>query len=195
MVGRHHQQNGHEFEQTLWNSKGQGGLVCCSPWGHRFGLNLVTEQQVGYQMLQTQKNNLRCHKLYNNPSVVFDFVNTKGFLISSLSSTWRPIFNGCEHLLFFTEIMRTKSLLLPNFHFERNKLRFHPDVSVLPWCVVAKNLPADVGDIEDAVHPWVRKVPWRRKWQWAPVSLPGKSHGQRSLVDYSWWDLQTWLSD
>ena len=124
MVGRHHQQNGHEFEQTLRTSEGQGGLVCCSPWGHRVGLSLVTEQQVGYQMLQTQKNNLRCHKLYNNPSVVFDFVNRKGFLISSLSSTWRPNFNGCEHLLFFTEIIRTKSLLLPNFHFERNKLRF-----------------------------------------------------------------------
>ena len=28
--------------------------------------------------------------------------------------------------------------------------------------------------------PWVRKVPWRRKWQPTPVFLPGKSHGQRS---------------
>ena len=25
-------------------------------------------------------------------------------------------------------------------------------------------------------------IPWRRKWQPTPVSLPGKSHGQRSLV-------------
>ena len=33
--------------------------------------------------------------------------------------------------------------------------------------------------------PWVRKIPWRRKWQPTPVILPGKSHGQRSLVDYS----------
>ena len=36
-------------------------------------------------------------------------------------------------------------------------------------------------------HPWVRKIPWRRKWQTAPVFLPGKSHGQRSLVGYSPW--------
>ena len=28
---------------------------------------------------------------------------------------------------------------------------------------------------------------WRRKWQSTPVLLPGKSHGQRSLVDYSPW--------
>ncbi|CAI9169407.1 unnamed protein product [Rangifer tarandus platyrhynchus] len=35
--------------------------------------------------------------------------------------------------------------------------------------------------------PWVGKFPWRRKWQPAPVFLPGKSHGQRSLVGYSPW--------
>ena len=33
MVGWHHQFNGHEFELTLGVGDGQGGLVCCSPWG------------------------------------------------------------------------------------------------------------------------------------------------------------------
>ena len=33
-------------------------------------------------------------------------------------------------------------------------------------------------------HPWVRKLPWRRKCQPTPVFLPGESHGQRSLVGY-----------
>ena len=33
--------------------------------------------------------------------------------------------------------------------------------------------------------PWVRKIPWRRAWQPTPVFLPGKSHGQRSLMGYS----------
>ena len=32
MVGWHHRLNGHEFEQTLGDSEGQGSLVCCSPW-------------------------------------------------------------------------------------------------------------------------------------------------------------------
>ena len=32
---------------------------------------------------------------------------------------------------------------------------------------------------------WVRKIPWRRRWQPTPVFLPGKSHGQRSLVGCS----------
>ena len=36
-------------------------------------------------------------------------------------------------------------------------------------------------------EPWVGKIPWRRKWQPTPGLLPGKSHGQRNLVDYSPW--------
>ena len=35
MVGWHHQLKGHEFEQALGENKGQGSLVCSSPWGHR----------------------------------------------------------------------------------------------------------------------------------------------------------------
>ena len=35
MVGWHHQLNGHDFEQTLGDSKVQGKLVCYSPWGHK----------------------------------------------------------------------------------------------------------------------------------------------------------------
>ena len=31
----------------------------------------------------------------------------------------------------------------------------------------------------------VRKIPWRSAWQPTPIFLPGGSHGQRSLADYS----------
>ena len=37
---------------------------------------------------------------------------------------------------------------------------------------------------ETRVRSLVGKI-WRRKWQPPPVVLPGKSHGQRSLVGYS----------
>ena len=51
---------------------------------------------------------------------------------------------------------------------------------------------------EMQAFPWVGKIPWRRKWQpstvfrrrrWhpTPVLLPGKSHGQRSLVGCGPW--------
>ena len=35
MVGWHHRLNGHEFEQALGDSEGQGSLVSCSPWGRK----------------------------------------------------------------------------------------------------------------------------------------------------------------
>ena len=36
-------------------------------------------------------------------------------------------------------------------------------------------------------YPWVGKIPWRKKWQPIAIFLPGKSHGQRSLVGYTPW--------
>ena len=33
MFGWHHSLSGHEFEQTLRDSEGQGSLACCSLWG------------------------------------------------------------------------------------------------------------------------------------------------------------------
>ena len=52
---------------------------------------------------------------------------------------------------------------------------------------------------ETQVQSLVRKISGRRKWQPTPVFLPGKSQGQRSLVDYSPWghkesDTTEWLN-
>ena len=35
MVGLYHRHDGHEFEQTLGDSKGWGSLECYSPWDHK----------------------------------------------------------------------------------------------------------------------------------------------------------------
>ena len=48
-----------------------------------------------------------------------------------------------------------------------------------------KNLPASAGDTGSIPDPG--RSPWRRKWQPTEVFLPGRSHGQRSLVGYSPW--------
>ena len=39
------------------------------------------------------------------------------------------------------------------------------------------------------MNPWVGKIPWSKAWQPTPVFLLGESHGQRSLADYSPWNL------
>ena len=44
MVGWHHWLNRYEFEQASGDGKGQGSLVCCSPWGfQRVRHNWATE--------------------------------------------------------------------------------------------------------------------------------------------------------
>ena len=53
---------------------------------------------------------------------------------------------------------------------------------------MVKDAPANSGNIKlHEFDPWVGKIPWRKKWQTTSVFLPGKSHGQRSLVGYSPW--------
>ena len=37
------------------------------------------------------------------------------------------------------------------------------------------------------VNPWVRNIPWSRKWQPVPVFMPGNFHGQRFLGGYRSW--------
>ena len=58
----------------------------------------------------------------------------------------------------------------------------------IPRGIVVKNTPVNAVDIRDVFDPWVRKIPWRKKWQSTPVFVPGKFHGQRSLVGYTPWD-------
>ena len=48
-------------------------------------------------------------------------------------------------------------------------------------------------------HPWIRTIPWRKKWLPSPVFLPGEFDGQKSLVGCSPWgrkelDMTEWLT-
>ena len=44
----HHWCNEHELGETSGDGQGQGGLACCSPWGHRVWHDWVIEQQQQY---------------------------------------------------------------------------------------------------------------------------------------------------
>ena len=67
--------------------------------------------------------------------------------------------------------------------------------TVLRCGAVGKNPPDNAGDVSSISGSG--RFPCRRKWQPTPVLLPGRSHGQRSLVGYSPWvaKSQTRLSD
>ena len=53
---------------------------------------------------------------------------------------------------------------------------------------VGKAFACNAGDL--GLIPGSGRSPWRRKWQSTPALLPGKSHGQRSLIGYSPWGLK-----
>ena len=83
------------------------------------------------------------------------------------------------------------SSLLP-----RNPLRIWKEDSSLIsffnyWLTVNMDSPGGSDSKEsacrvgDGFNPLVGKIPWRREWLSSPVFLPGKSHGQRSLVGHS----------
>ena len=55
----------------------------------------------------------------------------------------------------------------------------------LPWWLSGKESACQCRRCR--FDPWAGKIPWRRKWQPTSVFLPGKSHGQRSLVACSPW--------
>ena len=56
MVGWHHQLNGHEFEQTLEDSEGQGTVACCSPRGRK---ETDTTQQLNNNTTAIHKSKLK----------------------------------------------------------------------------------------------------------------------------------------
>ena len=66
-----------------------------------------------------------------------------------------------------------------------------PLIQRLPWWFSGKESACTVRrHRRPGFNPWVRKIPWKRKWQPTPVFLPGKVHGQRSLVGYSPWGFK-----
>ena len=63
-----------------------------------------------------------------------------------------------------------------------------PELQVVPG---VKNPSADAGGTRyTGLIPGQGRSPWRRKWQPTTVFLPGRSHGQRSLVGYSLWGCE-----
>ena len=64
--------------------------------------------------------------------------------------------------------------------------------------LVAQTVKLSACNAGGVFNSWVGKFPGRKKWQSTPALLPGKSHGQRSLIGYSPWgrkesDTTEWL--
>ena len=95
----------------------------------------------------------------------------------SLLSYWTTMdYNTLCHNWF-------KYLSLPSHNHKILPTTLPPSKNLVPWVAqMVKNL---IQCGRPRFDPWVRKIPWKKKWQPILVFLPGKSHGQRSLAGYS----------
>ena len=89
---------------------------------------------------------------------------------------------GCHALLqgtFLTQGLNPS--LLPILHWQVGCLPLAPPgkQNRRDNSQKVKNPPA-IG--RPGFNPWVRKIPWRRKWQSTPVLLPREFHGQRTSI-------------
>ena len=83
MVGWHHKLNGHEFDQTLGNSEGQGSLARCSPWSCK-ELDMIEQlnnQQVilsNHQTKGSPKSPAMTQPLHLKPNILYKMFSKYG---------------------------------------------------------------------------------------------------------------------
>ena len=106
----HHWLNGHEFEQALGDTEGQGCLACCSLWGRK---ELVSTEQL------------------NNSTYVGSFLN----LPPTSHPTFTPL--GCHRAQIWAPVSKLQ-ILTTYFTYDNiyvsMLLSFHPTLS-FPCCV------------------------------------------------------------
>ena len=84
----------------------------------------------------------------------------------------------CERKITFPQKGKTVRYIFVPFYTYRG----------FPWLLSGKESSCHCK--KPWFNPWVRKMSWGRKWQPAPIFLPGKFYGQRSLVGYGPWDCK-----
>ena len=130
MVGWHHQLNGHEFEEILGDSEGQGSLVCCRSWSCK---ESDTAERLSYN---------------NNGNCIFDLMRNCQTIFPSGWSILHPqqrcmmvaiFLLPCQHLLlsvfFITAVLvsvrRYLTVVLVCIFLMMD------DVGHLVWCLLA----------------------------------------------------------
>ena len=106
------------------------------------------------------------------------------------------------HLLFL-EVFVSGLLIIDPFFCFKNPTLSCVSLKIYSWSgdadrnIDRHRLPRGLSSKESThqcrrhwFDPYVRKIPWKRKWQSTPVFLPEKPHGQRSMEGHSPWGSQ-----
>ena len=78
-------------------------------------------------------------------------------------------------------------MLLTSGHSTHTVVAFDNSYEALKASQVLLAAKNPLANARDTDLPQVEKISWRTAWQPTPVSLPGVSHGQRSLGGCSPW--------
>ena len=154
--------------------------------------------------------NPKCGKILNNSVLQNELFNKCSILKCSFKKKMTAIYPAkqnpltCKKSVFTRDIFtyflssysRTYTYLLtyqnlPTKHMKKDVLSFLFWTTILSGLAyltassMAQQYRICLQCKRHGFDPWVRKIPWRRKWQPTPVFLSEKSHGQRSLAGYS----------
>ena len=119
------------------------------------------------------------------------------YLLNKWANEYMHAYSQHTSIQWYLWIARLTSVYKVNRPWNLNlvkRIYFRPTGPIgLPWWLSGKESACQCRRCR--FNPWVRKIPWSRKWQSTPVFLPGKSHEQRSLVGYSPWGSKTVTHD
>ena len=111
-------------------------------------------------------------------------------VLTSMTPWHQPCHHQVHHLFPFLWDLKIPYMLINTVTLIVQNLPCNLVTLSFPECQVdqvVKNPPASAGGAGDTDLIWVRRIRWRKKWQTIPVFSPGKSHRQRSLLDYRPW--------
>ena len=120
-------------------------------------------------------------------SVISPVSMQAAFITSVISASYLAIHLSIKYslsplplsLIHLTSKDSPSSLSLPHLYVYPSVI-YNYQLPCLPRWLRGKESAYNLGDLGSI--PGSGSVPWKRAWQPAPVSLPGESHGQRSLA-------------
>ena len=157
-------------------------LSSCSPWAQSlWHMGLVALQHVDYSKTRDQTCLLHWQAdslALSHEGSLIKLLNVRNWALGKWNNFAEDTCtNGWDQSQSSGLYSVSKYLLVKQFFFKIKVLRGPP------WWLRQWRICLQCG--RSRFSPRVRQIPWKRKWQPTPVFLPGKSHGQWSLVGYS----------
>ena len=154
MVGWHHQLNGHECEQSPEVGEGQGGLACCSPWGHkesdttgRLNWTVCWVMSDSYDPMDCSPPGSSVHAIFQARVLEWVAISSPRVPSQSRDQTYSTCVSCIAGRFFITE-SPGKSQYTPSFSPELHQMQF-----LIFWLAEQRSSSARAYGLSDSVVP------------------------------------------